>query len=68
MSITNTLSFPAAGYRYGTDVNYRGSYGYYWSGAATGLGSAYDLIFYEGLAFWNYDDRYYGLSVRPVSE
>ena len=70
ITITNTLSFPAAGYRGGDKVEGRVFFGVYWSGSACGLSDAYYLYFsYDGKVVSrgsNY--RYFGQSVRPVSE
>ena len=66
----NSIFLPAAGYRYGTSVDDQGSYGYYWSGTL-GEGDkygAYCLYFYYGIAGWGINSRYFGHSVRPVSE
>lgn len=66
----NSIFLPAAGYRDGTSVDGQGSYGYYWSGTLyEGLSYyAYCLHFRYGDAGWDGNSRYYGLSVRPVSE
>lgn len=70
----NSIFLPAAGYRYGKEVDYRGSYGFYWSGT---LGEyyrddAFHLYFGSGFRDW-YDYGYYsrllyGRPVRPVTE
>ena len=65
----NSLFFPAAGYRDGTDLNGAGSYGNYWSSS---LSTDYPyrgryLYFYSGYVDpdrWDY--RLCGQSVRPV--
>ena len=67
-SITNTLAFPAAGYRGGKDVNDRGSFGYCRSGTVYDSDDVYDLYFYKNNVGWRSGYRYYGESVRPVSE
>lgn len=66
----NSIFLPAAGYRYGSEVYNRGSYGGYWSSS---LGSdysdsAYHLDFNSGYHGWNDYGRYKGQSVRPVCE
>ena len=66
----NSIFIPAAGYSYGTDVYGRGHYGGCWSSS---LGSdssygAYSLNLRDNQYNWDYNDRYYGLSVRPVSK
>ena len=64
----NSIFLPAAGYRYGSSLDYAGSYGYYWSSSLY-TGSpyyAYVLLFGSDGVGWYYDYRYYGHSVRPV--
>ena len=66
----NSIFLPAAGYRYGTEVDGRGDYGYYWSSSLYGNGSdfAYYLGFYDSSYYWGNGSRYCGLSVRPVCD
>lgn len=66
----NSIFLPAAGYRYGTEVNGRGSYGYYWSGTLREnySGDAYNLYFYSGEFGYLCYCRIYGHTVRPVTE
>ena len=66
----NSIFLPAAGYRDGTDLDSRGSYGLYWSATLLEYGSsiAFNLYFYDGYHYWLYYYRYYGHSVRPVTE
>ncbi len=66
----NSIFLPAAGYRNGTEVYYRGSYGYYWSGTLSEYYSddAYCLSFDSGYHVWSIRNRYYGHAVRPVTE
>lgn len=66
----NSIFLPAAGYRYGTEVKYRGSYGYYWSGTLREHlhYRAYHLFFRSGDHDWSGNDRDYGYTVRPVTE
>lgn len=64
-----TLFLPAAGYRYNTLLYYVGSYGYYWSSSLySDPDRARLLSFSSGYAYAGSIFRYYGLSVRPVSE
>ena len=65
----NSLFLPAAGYRWGDELDDAGSYGLYWSSSldADDPSGAWDFYFYSG------DQRVYrdgrrngGLSVRPV--
>ncbi|WP_052356257.1 hypothetical protein [Bacteroides timonensis] len=66
--IANTLLFPAAGSRTGIGGSNRGGNGYYWSGLFSSLDAAYYLYFHDSRASWTDSGRYYGYSVRPVSE
>ena len=64
-----SLFLPAAGYRYGTYLNVADSYGYYWSATPDSYsdGACYLLFSLDGCNWGKYD-RYYGRSVRPVSD
>ena len=64
----NWIFLPAAGYRDGTYLYSVGSNGRYWSGSlyTSSPGRAYYLSFGSSGVDWNYYNRYYGLSVRPV--
>ncbi|MBO5084144.1 MAG: hypothetical protein J6C18_04680 [Bacteroidaceae bacterium] len=66
----NSIFLPAAGYRYGTEVGGRASSGDYWSGTLDENYSylAYYLYFYSDDYDWNFNDRNYGHTVRPVTE
>ena len=67
----NSIFLPAAGYRFGTEVYDRGSYGVYWSGTLgeSYSNNAYGLLFHSGNHGWYYyGSRSYGRSVRPVTE
>ena len=66
----NCIFLPAAGFYTGTNVLNKGSYGHYWSGDFYEDRSynAYCLYFYDSNPYWNDKERYYGRSVRPVSE
>ena len=66
----NSIFLPAAGYRYGTELYDRGSYGNYWSGTLLENLSyyAYDLYFNSGCRNWDINYRSNGFSVRPVTE
>ena len=66
----NSIFLPAAGNRNGASLNNDGSYGYYWSSSLrTGLPSyARYVSFNSSSVSRNSDARYYGQSVRPVSE
>ena len=64
----NSLFLPAAGYRDGTSLYYAGTYGVYWSSSldTDDPNLAWDLYFDSGHCHKSYDNRQYGLSVRPV--
>ncbi len=67
----NSIFLPAAGYRDGTDLNYSGSYGYYWPSSLYEGNSSYNacsLYFGSSGYDWSSYSRYYGHSVRPVLE
>ena len=66
----NSIFLPAAGCRNGTELNYRDSFGDYWSGT---LGENYSkyackLSFYSRRPAVDYYFREDGLTVRPVSK
>ena len=63
----NSIFFPASGYRSGTGLNYRGSYGLYWSASLNSQTYGYHLFFNEsGVNPANDGNRFYGFSVRAV--
>lgn len=63
----NSIFFPASGYRYGTGLNLRGSYGYYWSASLSSQTFGYNLHFGSGGVNPAYDhSRFNGFSVRAV--
>ena len=66
----NSIFLPAAGYRNGSEVYFRGSYGYYWSSSLYSNYSSYAcyLGFNCGDHVWDNSHRYGGRSVRPVSK
>ena len=68
----NSIFLPAAGYRRGASLDYAGSYGYYWSSSLLEYNSdyAWSVLFSSGggVKSYGYYNRYYGFSVRPVSE
>lgn len=66
--ITNTIRFPAAGYREKKEAKELGSQGFYWSGTAQSYGYARRFYFGQGEAKQDNTDRASGLSVRPVTE
>ena len=66
----NSIFLPAAGYRYGSSLNYAGTYGHYWSSTpyASDSLNAFYLYFRSSYHCVYYSNRYGGRSVRPVSE
>lgn len=67
----NVLFLPAAGYRDDTSLNFVGSYGNYWSSSLDTSSSYGARVLSFGSSnhytgYYNY--RYYGQSVRPVTE
>ncbi|MBQ7996777.1 MAG: Ig-like domain-containing protein [Paludibacteraceae bacterium] len=69
LQAAGAVFLPAAGYRYGTTVNYAGAYGDYWSSSASSNTYAFFLRFYAGyLNPENSGNRYNGRSVRLVSD
>lgn len=67
----NSIFLPAAGYRVGTSLHDAGSLGDYWSSSlyTDDPYNAWGVIFGSGNVYGSsYYRRYYGLSVRPVSE
>ena len=63
----NSIFLPAAGNRYGVDLDYAGDYGYYWSGSLSAVDpvGAWGVFFYSDVSRSS-GDRFFGLSVRPV--
>ena len=66
----NSIFLPAAGYCDGSSRDDVGEYGFYWSSTPYegGTGSAYYLYLLSGSRLVNWSIRYYGFTVRPVSE
>jgi hypothetical protein len=63
----NSIFFPASGYRYGTGLHDRGTYGYYWSASLYSAAYGYFLYFLSSLVYpANYNGRFHGFSVRAV--
>ena len=63
----NSIFFPASGYRHGTGLGSRGSYGYYWSASLPSQSYGYCLIFDSGgVNPARSGNRFYGFSVRAV--
>ena len=66
----NSIFLPAAGYRGDADLYDVGSVGDYWSSSLNAASPyrAWCVYFGSGGVYRIGDERYYGLSVRPVSE
>ncbi len=65
----NTIFLPAAGYRSGSSLIGTGRCGNYWmSTPDSGSYCAYRLYYEGSIRDESWIDRYYGFSVRPVSE
>lgn len=66
----NKIFLPAAGYRGLDYLSYVGSTGRYWSSSLDTFSPdyAYELYFDSGGVHMSRNHRYFGLSVRPVSE
>ena len=66
----NSIFLPAAGYRYGPSLYDAGSRGNYWSSSlnTSYSSSAWDVGFGSSSVSRGSDGRYFGPSVRPVSE
>ena len=64
----NSIFLPAAGCREGAGGGYRGSGGFYWSSSLYSSYSYNAYCLYSGYYDGSYGRRFYGLSVRPVSE
>ncbi|MBQ0127714.1 MAG: Ig-like domain-containing protein [Bacteroidales bacterium] len=66
----NSIFLPAAGYRYGSDLDYAGRSGSYWSSSVHEFSPyrAYFFSFGSDYHGWGRDIRYFGDSVRAVTE
>ena len=66
----NSIFLPAAGYYYGSSRYIVGEDGLYWSSTpdASSTTPAVRLVFYGGYHSMSWNDRYYGCTVRPVSD
>ena len=68
LEAAGAIFLPAAGYRYGSNVNFVQNYGDYWSATEGNGGSAYCLDFGSVEAYMYNYNRYYGQSVRLVKD
>lgn len=66
----NSIFFPAAGCRGSSVLALAGSCGYYWSSSLYTVDASFAWVvgFYSGGVTRSYDGRYYGNSIRPVTE
>lgn len=67
----NSIFLPAAGYRLGAGLCYRGSYGHYWSGSLIESDQSYAYCLYFGsVGRYVHDDYFFenGYTVRPVCD
>lgn len=66
----NSIFLPAAGYCLGSSFDSVGSYGCYWSSTPFEEQEDFAFFFYIYSEYhgWDWYNRYYGRSVRPVSE
>ncbi len=66
----NVIFLPAAGFRGYANLYEAGFGGYYWSYSLGEYSSddARRVRFYDTSVYGDYGNRYYGQSVRPVSE
>ena len=65
----NSIFLPAAGVRSDDNVSSRGSYGSYWSSTLGSSGSSgASIFFYSSYHAWSGSSRYYGHTVRPVTD
>ena len=66
----NSIFLPAAGYRYGSSLDYAGSVGCYWSSTSHGSDGDYACRphFSSDNHYMGYSRRYFGHCVRPVLE
>ena len=65
---SGAVFLPAAGLRYGSDVDYVQDGGYYWSATGDGSGDAYFFYFYSDGASLGNSGRFLGKSVRLVKD
>ena len=65
----NAIFLPVAGYREANDgsLESAGEEGYYWSGTQGGGGRGYNIVLNNDKAYWDFDYRVYGFSIRPVA-
>ena len=68
----NSIFLPAAGYRYGTELNRDGKEGFYWTSSLYDIAPGYAWYHYGAdypeYHFDHYISRVHGLTVRPVTD
>ena len=64
----NSIFLPAAGFYTGSSHKQGGYYGRYWSSTPNSSYYAYYILFESGILYMNDWYRYYGRSVRPVTD
>ena len=68
MESAGVVFLPASGFCYGTDVDYVGNSGDYWSATPYDESSAWYLYFYSDEAYMSHSTRYNGQAVRLVQD
>lgn len=70
-STGNSIFLPAGGWREGSDLYYDGEIGRYWSSTPyenDSVSAAFNIGFGSGNYYVGYSDRYYGRSIRAVTD
>ena len=64
----NSIILPCTGWINGTNNAYYNNYGRYWSSTPYHYANSNAISFTDNSSYQNQDARYWGLSIRPVSE
>ena len=64
----NSIILPCTGWINGTNNAYYNNYGRYWSSTPHHYANSNAISFTDNSSYQNQDSRYWGLSIRPVSE
>lgn len=64
----NSIILPCTGWINGTNNAYYNNYGRYWSSTPYHYANSQAISFTDNSSYQNQDARYWGLSIRPVSE
>ena len=64
----NSIILPCTGWINGTNNAYYNNYGRYWSSTPHHYANSNAISFTDNSSYQNQDPRYWGLSIRPVSE